>query len=57
MRTTAVGPQRADFDIRRAEEQAADTLSRGQLKVANLALMLSQLQAAVNAQGSRRYCV
>ena len=48
MRTTAVGPQQADFDIRRAEERAADTLSRGQLKVANLALMLSQLQAAVN---------
>ena len=38
MRTTVGGPSaEPDFDIRRAEERASDTLSRGQLKVANLA--------------------
>jgi len=57
MRTTALGPQRADFDIRRAEERAADTLSRGQLKVANLALTLSQLQAAANIGISPVLCL
>jgi DNA replication and repair protein RecF len=45
-RATLVGPQRADFEIDRCGERAADTLSRGQLKIANLALVLSQLQAA-----------
>lgn len=57
MRTTALGPQRADFDVRRAEERAADTLSRGQLKVANLALTLSQLQAAANIGISPVLCL
>jgi len=45
-RSTLVGPQRADFEVVRDGERAADVLSRGQLKVANLALTLSQLHAA-----------
>ena len=57
MRTSVLGPQRADFDIKRSEERAADTLSRGQLKVANLALTLSQLQAAVNLGISPVLCL
>ena len=57
MRTTVAGPQRADFDVRRSEERAADTLSRGQLKVANLALTLSQLQAAANLGISPVLCL
>ena len=57
MRTSVLGPQRADFDIKRSEDRAADTLSRGQLKVANLALTLSQLQAAVNLGISPVLCL
>ena len=45
-RSTLVGPQRADFEVVRDGERAADVLSRGQLKVVNLALTLSQLHAA-----------
>jgi DNA replication and repair protein RecF len=45
-RTSTYGPQRADFDVLRATHRAVDTLSRGQLKIANFALVLAQLQAA-----------
>lgn len=45
-KSTLVGPQRGDFEVMRGGERAADVLSRGQLKVANLALTLSQLHAA-----------
>ena len=39
-RTSLVGPQRADLEILREGVRASDTLSRGQLKVCNLALIL-----------------
>jgi len=45
-RTSTQGPQRADFEVLRVTHRAVDTLSRGQLKIANLALVLAQLQAA-----------
>ena len=45
-RSTLSGPQRADFELLRDGVKAGDTLSRGQLKVCNLALVLGQLQAS-----------
>ena len=45
-RTSLVGPQRADLEIMREGARASDTLSRGQLKICNLALILAQLAAA-----------
>ena len=56
-RSTLVGPQRADFDIGRDGERAADTLSRGQLKIANLALVLAQLRAAARLGISPVLCL
>ena len=56
-RSTLVGPHRADFEIGRDGERAADTLSRGQLKVANLALVLSQLRAAARLGISPVLCL
>jgi DNA replication and repair protein RecF len=45
-RSTLSGPHRADFELVRDGAKAGDTLSRGQLKVSNLALVLAQLQAS-----------
>lgn len=45
-RSALVGPQRADLEILRRGVRASDTLSRGQLKICNLALILAQLSAA-----------
>ena len=45
-RSSLVGPQRADLEILREGVRASDTLSRGQLKICNLALILAQLSAA-----------
>ena len=45
-RSTLLGPQRADFVLVRGGVKAGDTLSRGQLKVSNVALVLAQLQAS-----------
>ena len=45
-RSSLVGPQRADLEILRGGVRASDTLSRGQLKICNLALILAQLSAA-----------
>ncbi|MCH1449918.1 MAG: DNA replication and repair protein RecF [Litoricolaceae bacterium] len=45
-RSTLSGPQRADFELVRDGAKAGDTLSRGQLKVSNLSLVLAQLQAS-----------
>jgi DNA replication and repair protein RecF len=56
-RSTLVGPHRADFEIGRDGERAADTLSRGQLKIANLALVLAQLRAAARLGISPVLCL
>ena len=45
-KSSLVGPQRADLEILREGAWASDSLSRGQLKVCNLALILAQLSAA-----------
>jgi DNA replication and repair protein RecF len=45
-RSTLSGPHRADLELLRDGVKAGDTLSRGQLKVCNLALVLGQLQAS-----------
>lgn len=45
-RSTLSGPQRADFELLRDGVKAGDTLSRGQLKVSNVALVLAQLLAS-----------
>ena len=45
-RCSLVGPQRADLEITRGGVKASETLSRGELKVCNLALVLAQLSAA-----------
>lgn len=45
-RSSLIGPQRADLEILRGGVRAIDTLSRGQLKICNLALILAQLSAA-----------
>ena len=49
-RTSHVGPHRADFELHRGELKAADTLSRGQLKIISLALVFAQLEV-VKARG------
>lgn len=56
-RSSLVGPHRGDFEIGRDGVRAADTLSRGQLKIANLALVLSQLQAAAGLGISPVLCL
>ncbi len=45
-RCSLIGPQRADLEIMRGGVKASDVLSRGQLKICNLALILAQLSAA-----------
>ena len=56
-RSNLVGPHRADFEVGRDGERAADTLSRGQLKIANLALVLAQLRAAAKLGISPVLCL
>ena len=56
-RSTLSGPQRADFELLRDGVKAGDTLSRGQLKVCNLALVLGQLQASARRGISPVLCL
>ena len=56
-RSTLVGPHRADFEIGRDGVRAADTLSRGQLKIVNLALVLAQLRASARLGISPVLCL
>ncbi len=52
-----VGPHRADLIVYRGEARATETLSRGQLKIANLALVLAQLKAATDREKSPVLCM
>ena len=52
-----VGPHRADLIIYRGEGRAIETLSRGQLKIANVALILAQLKAATDQHKSPVLCM
>ena len=46
---TQVGPHRADFCLLRGERRASESLSRGQLRAVNLAMVLAQLRVAQKA--------
>ena len=46
LRLTQLGPQRADIEFLCGKEKASEVLSRGQLKTANVALVLAQLEVA-----------
>ena len=52
-----VGPHRADFGMYCGAKRAAETLSRGQLKLVQLALVLAQLQAVMEKRKSPVLCL
>lgn len=56
-KSSHVGPHRADLVVYRGEARAVETLSRGQLKIVNVAMVLAQLKAATDQQKSPVLCM
>lgn len=57
LRSTQVGPHRADLEFRCGSEKASEVLSRGQLKTLTIALILAQLEVARGAGAEPVLCL
>ena len=57
LRSTQVGPHRADLEFRCGNDKASEVLSRGQLKTLTIALILAQLEVARAAGAEPVLCL